>query len=225
MASRALILGATGLVGSSCLQELLEQESYILVRALLRKPLNISNNKLEVHVIDFDDMEKHASLFADVDVVFCCLGTTLKQAGSVEAFKRVDYDYCLQAANLAKAGGVKHFLIVTAVNANAGSFAYYSKIKGQLQKDLIELDFEHLSIFQPSLLLGERESFRIGEGLFGKASGLMNKLIPASMNAYKAIPAEVVGRSMAVLAANESSQSSEKVKYYRYDDMFHLLNH
>lgn len=224
MALRALILGATGLVGSNCLQELLEQQSCTLVRALLRKPIANSNKKLEVHVIDFDDMEKHASLFVDVDVVFCCLGTTLKQAGSVEAFKRVDYDYCLQAAKLAKASGVKHFVIVTAVNANSKSVAYYSKIKGQLQKALIDLDFDCLSIFQPSLLLGERESFRFGEGLFGKASGLMNKLIPASMNAYKAIPAEVVGRSMAVLVANESSQSSEKINYYRYDDMFHLLN-
>lgn len=227
MTQSALIVGATGLVGSHCLQKLLSLNEFQKVKVLVRKPLKLSlpdekQKKLEEHVINFDELDSSSSLF-NVDVVFCCLGTTLKQAGSVEAFKKVDYDYCLKVAELAKAKDVKHFLIITAINASSSSFTYYSKTKGLLQEALINLNFDKLSIFQPSLLLGERDSFRFGEAIFAKASGIMNRFLPSPMNAYKAIPGEVVGHSMAILGSDEKFQKNGKLAYYRYNDMFNLI--
>lgn len=229
MPRSALIVGATGLVGSHCLQALLNLDSYQSVHVLARRELKLNltskqQEKLKVHLVDFDVLDAAELLFA-VDDVFCCLGTTLKQAGSVEAFKKVDYDYCLKTAQLAAKHQVKHFLIVTAVNAKSNSLAYYSKTKGQLQNELKKLNFKQLSIFQPSLLLGERNEFRLGESLFGKTAGFFNAVLPKKMSAYKAIEGEVVGKAMAKLASNSDLQkSTSKIQFYYYDDMQRLAN-
>jgi uncharacterized protein YbjT (DUF2867 family) len=223
----ALIVGATGLVGSHCLKTLLSLEKYKTVHVLVRRELTLDltakeKNKINVHLVDFDNLDAVDFLFT-VDDVFCCLGTTLKQAGSVAAFKKVDYDYCLKTAQLAAENSVKHFLIVTAVNAKAHSLAYYSKIKGQLQNELKDLNLKQISIFQPSLLLGERKEFRLGELLFGKAAGGFNRLLPKKMSAFKAIEGSVVGKSMAILASNDKfRKSASSREFYYYDDMQRL---
>lgn len=230
MKRTALIVGATGLVGSNCLKTLLTLDAYEQVHVLARRELNLELNskeqeKLKIHLVNFDQLEAAEIVFA-VDDVFCCLGTTLKQAGSIEAFKKVDYDYCLKAAQLAAKHSVKHFLIVTAVNANAKSLTYYSSTKGKLQSALIALNFTNLSIFQPSLLLGERKDFRLMESLSAKGAWAFNQLLPKKLNKYKAIKGEVVGESMAMLAANFQKQkkSNNTVEFYYYDDMQHLIN-
>lgn len=224
MTRRALIVGATGLVGSHCLQALLDSDVYhevvVLVRRNFKPELTQKQQqKLQVHIVDFDKLEKYTDLFA-VDDVFCCLGTTLKQAGSIAAFKKVDYDYCLAIAQLAAKKNVEHFLIVTAVNAKENSLAYYSSTKGRLQKQIQLLGFKRLSIFQPSLLLGERKDFRLMEGMWGKTAKVMNKLLPEKMSAFKAIDGKVVGQAMVALATNTSLSKSDKgVDFYHYDDM------
>ena len=216
-----LIAGATGLVGKHCLEALLELNAHENIHLLLRRPLDNHDYPSHVHshVIDFENMDKYAELFREMDQVICCLGTTLKQAGSISAFQKVDYDYCYQLACLAKDAGVPHFLIVTAVNANAGSLAYYSKTKGRLQVELGKLGFKRLSIFQPSLLLGEREQFRFGEGVFGRLSVAMNALLPRKMSAYKAIEGKVVGEAMAKLAADEKLTKDNGAQYYQYEQI------
>ncbi len=222
MPKKVLLLGATGLVGGHCLNALLENRHLDHVHVLARKNLAIKSDKLVLHCIDFDEMESCQTLFS-VDAVICCLGTTLKQAGSIAAFRKVDYDYCLASAQLAKKAGVKHFLIVTAINSNAKSFAYYSKIKGQLQNELKALAFERLSIFQPSLLLGERNEFRAGESLAAKTSALMNALLPERMSAYKAIEGKTVGRAMAHLALEPSRfRATTAVTFYHYRQICEL---
>lgn len=224
MKRTALIVGATGLVGSHCLRALLTSENYQKVHVLVRREFKLplserQQQKMQVHVVNFDKLENSAELFA-VDDVFCCLGTTLKQAGSIEAFKKVDYDYCLKTAQLATEKNVAHFLIVTAVNAKANSLAYYSRTKGELQKQLTLLNFKQLSIFQPSLLLGERKDFRLLEGVWGKSAIVMNNLLPKKMSAFKAIDGKVVGQAMVAVASNKNLQKSDKgVDFYHYDDM------
>lgn len=217
------MVGATGLVGKHCLETLIELNVHQDIHILSRRSIDLDipashKNRVHVHIVDFDHLNNYISLF-NVDECICCLGTTLKQAGSLAAFQKVDYDYCYQFACLAKEAGVSHFLIVTAVNANAKSLAYYSKTKGRLQNELKALGFCKLSIFQPSLLLGEREQFRLGEALFGRFSGLMNLFIPQKMSAYQAIQGKVVGQAMAQLAANPTQTQTERTQFYHYDEM------
>jgi len=224
MARSALIVGATGLVGSHCLKTLLQLDVYESIHVLARRELNLKltskeQKKLHVHLVDLDNLDNVTRLF-NVNDVCCCLGTNLKQAGSVEAFKKVDFDYCLKTSELSKQHQVEHLLIVTAVNAKSSSLAYYSKIKGQLQNELKALELNQLSIFQPSLLLGERNEFRLGESLFGKAAGAFNLFLPKKMSSFKAIEGQVVGKAMAILASDQSfKKSQEKVNFYYYDDM------
>ena len=120
MTRKALLLGATGLVGNDCLANLLESDEYEQVRVLCRRPLSIEHPKLDVHVVDLDQMEA-CQAYLQVDDVFCCLGTTMKKAGSRQAFRHVDHDLVVLAGQMALRAGVQRFLVVSAVNAKARS--------------------------------------------------------------------------------------------------------
>ena len=162
MTRKALLLGATGLVGQDCLANLLESDEYDQVRVLCRRPLSVEHPKLDVQVIDLDDMQACQSSF-QVDDVFCCLGTTMKKAGSRQAFRHVDHDLVVLAGQMALRAGVQRFLVVSAVNANARSPFFYSRVKGQMERALIKLELPLLAILQPSLLRGQREARRPAE--------------------------------------------------------------
>ncbi len=226
----ALLVGASGLVGGHCLEKLLSLDVYSKVHVLARSPLDTDHysakalEKFELHLVDFDNLEA-ASIIFSVDDVFCCLGTTLKKAGSISAFKKVDYDYCLKVAEMAKDKNVGHFLIVTAVNASENALAYYSRTKGQLEVALKELEFNCLSIFHPSLLLGERSEHRLIESVGGKLAKGFNRLLPSRMTSFKAIEGEAVGKAMAVLASDQGLRKSEhRIEYYRYNDIQSLAS-
>lgn len=162
MTRKALLLGATGLVGQDCLANLLESDEYDQVRVLCRRPLSIEHPKLDVQVIDLAEMQACQSSF-QVDDVFCCLGTTMKKAGSRQAFRHVDHDLVVLAGQMALRAGVQRFLVVSAVNANARSPFFYSRVKGQMERALIKLELPLLAILQPSLLRGQREDRRPAE--------------------------------------------------------------
>ncbi len=158
---RVLLLGATGLVGRHCLQMLLRDDGVAHVRALVRRPpegLALSP-KLETVVCDFEQMGTHPEWFA-VDEVFCALGTTIAAAGSQSAFRRVDFDYPLTAAQLARRQGARHYLLVSALGANAQSLVFYNRVKGELENELRALQFPALTIARPSMLMGERKERR-----------------------------------------------------------------
>lgn len=158
----ALLVGATGLVGQQCLQLLVDDPAVGLVRALVRRPLPALNPKVQVCVADFDRLEDHADWLA-VNWVFCALGTTIAKAGSQSAFRRVDFDYPLQVAQLARAQGARHFLLVSALGANARSRVFYNRVKGELEEAIMALGFESVTFAQPSLLAGDRAEVRLGE--------------------------------------------------------------
>lgn len=198
----ALLAGASGLVGNELLHILLDSPNYSQVKILVRRPLDIAHEKLEQVVTDFDKLDHYSKHFA-VDDVYCCLGTTIKKAGSQDAFKKVDYEYPLKMAELAKSQQVKNFLIITALGADADSKVFYSRTKGQLQVRLKKIGLTALHIFQPSLLLGERQEFRLGEKAATVLSPAISKLLKGKMKKYKPVEARDVALVMYEVAQIE----------------------
>ena len=159
----ALLAGATGLVGGHVLRLLLADESYQKITVLSRRGLPVTSPKLQQRLIDFDHL-------ADLDVprvddVFCCLGTTIKKAGSQEAFRKVDFGYVDALARVAARAGAKQFLLVSAIGANAKSRVFYSRVKGETEAAVQAVGFAGTHIFRPSMLLGDRAESRILERL------------------------------------------------------------
>jgi uncharacterized protein YbjT (DUF2867 family) len=190
----ALIVGATGLIGGHLTRKILNHPSYAKVKVLVRKSLDFQHPKLEQIIVDFDKPD--ASVVV-ADDVFCCLGTTMKQAGSKEAFYKVDFTYPLEIAKAALQNRAKQYLIVTAMGADAKSMFYYNRVKGEIEKALTNLNYPTLLIFRPSLLLGERKESRAGEGFATIIMKTFDFLIPAK---YKAVKGETVAEAMLAMA-------------------------
>ena len=169
---RALLVGASGLVGREMLKLLVDEPACTRVIVLARRPLPSPPAKVEAHVVDFDHLEAAASL-VDADAVFCALGTTMRQAGSQERFRRVDYGYALAVARLARERGARQFLLVSALGADARSRIFYNRVKGELEEAVLALGYPGVTIVRPSLLLGEREEFRLGERIFAHLGWLV----------------------------------------------------
>lgn len=195
MTRSALLLGASGLVGNECLKILLENDSYEEIHALVRKPLVLDHPKLVQHRINFEELPEEGRYWASV-AVFCCLGTTIKKAGSQAAFRRVDHDYPLAVARRAASHGAAAFVLVSAVGANASSSIFYNRIKGETERDLESLTLNRLVILRPSLILGERVESRPGEKF---ASALMTPLaglMVGPLRRYRPIQARTIARAM-----------------------------
>ncbi len=198
---KALIIGATGLVGNELLHRLLDSDVYVGVTALVRRPTGLSHPKLIERIIDFDEMELAADEFKVQDL-FCCLGTTIKKAGSKEAFRKVDYDYPLKAAELAKARGASQYIVVSAIGADPETKVFYSRVKGELESALITLQFDSLHLVHPSLLLGKRNEFRTAEALSGYLSPVFSPLLRGRLAKFKPIKAEDVAAAMLQIAVD-----------------------
>ena len=195
MKKTALLVGATGLVGSELLNLLVNDDNFSTITALTRKPLNIKNTKVNEVLVDFNTLENHSESIK-ADVVFCCLGTTIKTAGSKDAFKKVDYEYPLKIAKIAKQNGANTYNIITALGADKNSVFFYNKVKGEIQEALQNLGFEQLNIIQPSLLLGEREEKRMSEGIGQKLAPIFNNLMIGGLKKYRAIDGRQVAKAM-----------------------------
>ena len=178
MTRRVLLAGATGLVGRECLTLLTADPAVVEVVALVRRPpeaVAVHHRKLRFEQVDFEQLGLHRRLL-QVDQVICALGTTIRKAGSREAFRRVDFDYPLAIARLARQQGARHFLLVSAAGASSASRVFYSRVKGELEEAIATLGYPSLTIVRPSLLLGDRDEFRLGEEV-GKRLGW---LVPAA---------------------------------------------
>jgi len=191
--SAILLFGATGLVGSATLRRLLADDAFTRVVTLTRRPIQGgARPKLEARVGDLEALDTVADAFA-VDAVICALGTTIRQAGSRERFRAVDHDIPLSAARLAKAHGAGHFLYVSSLGADPRSRNFYLRAKGDLEEALRGVGFSRLTIVRPSLLLGDRQEFRLGERL-----AQLVAFIP--MGRYTAIRADDVAAALVRLA-------------------------
>jgi uncharacterized protein YbjT (DUF2867 family) len=193
-----LLLGATGLVGSHCLRLLASDPTFSRVIVLTRRPLAVEQTfgTVEPHVVDFDRLAAHSSLFR-VDQIMCALGTTIRQAGSQERFRLVDYEYPLAAARLGLAQGATHYLLVSSIGANERSRAFYTRVKGELEAAVLALQYRKVTIARPSLLLGPRAEYRLGEQVAKRFAFLM----PGN---YKPVAAHAVA-AVLVRAAKEDA--------------------
>jgi uncharacterized protein YbjT (DUF2867 family) len=196
----AIVIGATGVVGRALVDQLAAADHIGKVVSLTRRAVSHDNVKVDNHVVDFEQLHKHRELFQG-DCLFSCLGTTRKQAGSIAAQRRVDLDYQLSAAQLAAEQGVKHYLLVSSSGANARSFSPYLKMKGELEQAVLGLSFERISLFRPSLLLGERSDSRVGEKLASQVLPGLCKL--PGLAAYRPIRGDLVAAKMVEVSAEE----------------------
>lgn len=189
----ALIAGGTGLVGAALLRHLLDHPDYSRVTALVRRPLGLHHPKLAERVVNFDQLAP--DLF-QADDLFCCLGTTMRKAGSQEAFAQVDLAYPLALAHRAKAAGVQQYLIVTSIGASAKSPFFYNRVKGQVEEALRAMEFPALHIFRPSLLLGARAERRPGEALGALIGTAITPAMVGPLRRYRPIPGSHVAKAM-----------------------------
>ncbi|WP_150272146.1 oxidoreductase [Paenibacillus tepidiphilus] len=199
MTKIAVVLGATGLVGKAVTGDLLAGD-WTEVRVLVRRPLPLEHPKLKQVLVDWERIDQYREEFMGAAAVFCCLGTTIKQAGSQAAFERVDLEYPLAAARLAKECGVKQFLAVSSMGANAKSRNFYSRTKGKAEEGLIAVQFHGLHLFRPSLLLGERTEFRLGERVAAVVMKALDFAMVGKAAKYRAIPGAKVARAMVNIA-------------------------
>lgn len=215
---KAIVFGASGFIGSHLLIELLSDPDYEQVTAVVRKPLSVTHPKLQTLIGDFRTLP---SLKAQIqgDEVFIALGTTKKHTPVRAEYYQVDHDYPVLAAQLAKENGAKSVFIVTAIGANADSHIFYVKTKGETERDICALDFAHTHIFQPSMIVGERQEKRSMERTLIHAWGFIDHVLVGGLNRYRGIDGKDVAKAMLQAAR----QQTEKVKIYRWREMQALL--
>jgi uncharacterized protein YbjT (DUF2867 family) len=199
---KALIVGSTGLIGGFCLQVLLNDPNYSEVTALVRKPFIKTHRKLKTIITNFSNLEQELSKIQAHDV-YCCLGTTIKKAGSQEAFKQVDFSLVLTVADLMRKQGVEQFIVVSSMGADPNSKVFYSRVKGEMEQALQQLDYPCLRIIRPSLLLGQRDEFRLGEKIGTWLTPVLKPLMMGSLRKYRPVQAESVALFMVKMALEE----------------------
>ena len=195
----ALIIGSTGLIGSQLLKILLESAEYEKVITFVKRDSGIQHPKLEQHIIDFDKPENYQNLVVGDDF-FCTIGTTIKNAGSQEAFRKVDFEYPKKFATIALQNNVKEFLLISSLDALSTSSNFYLKTKGEIEDFLKKCSFESTIILRPSLLLGNRTEFRLGEKIGAFFMQLFSFIFVGNIKKYKPIQSEDVAKAMFSIA-------------------------
>lgn len=215
----ALIFGASGLVGGYCLDLLLAHAAYRRVVAFVRTPVKKEHEKLEQIKVDFDHPENFNHHIKGDDI-FLCLGTTMAKAGSRKSFYKVDFTYNYQSAKAAAQNGVNQLFLVSAVGADADSIFYYSEVKGELEEAIKKLPFWAIHIFQPSVLLGERNENRWGEEIAGKLGKVIDRITGGLLSKYRPVEADVVAQAM----VNAAQKLSKGIHIYPSHYLQELAN-
>ena len=224
MSKTAIVIGATGVVGKALVLKLCQSAHIVKVVAITRSAVVFKHDKLVNEIINFNDIEQYSELFVG-DLFFSCLGTTLKQVGSIEAQRVVDVDYQYKAAVIASNNKIPHYLLVSSYNANENSSSSYLKMKGDLECSVKALNFKRISIFQPSLLVGNRADTRTGETI-GKYLLSAICLLPP-LAKFKPIKGSEVANKMVLvsdsLADNKGTTQNDNkttaVEYYTLDEI------
>jgi uncharacterized protein YbjT (DUF2867 family) len=191
----AIVAGATGMVGGLLLNTLLEAPDYARVYALTRRPLGREHPRLANRVVVFERMAEQLKGQVARDA-YCCIGTTIKDAGSEEAFRATDIDAVVLFAQAARAMQVKRFIVVSSVGADSASKKFYLRTKGEMEEAITAAGFPSVDILQPSLLLGPRKQFRPAEFAASLLAPVVNPFLSGAREQYRAIPAQVVAKAM-----------------------------
>ncbi len=213
MDNTAIVVGATGLVGSALVDQLSRAAHIDRVVTLTRRGVAHELPKVVNRVVDFEHLERDAAAFQG-RYLFCCLGTTLRKAGSIEAQRVVDLEYPYQAALLASRAGVRHFLLVSSSFADAQSKRPYLQMKGELEQRVLALPFERVSIFQPSVLLGPRPEGRPAEALAAAVLNLASRL--PRLRRYRPIRGDEVAEKMVQVSA----RVGPRIERFALDEVF-----
>lgn len=215
---KVILYGASGLVGSYILENLLNNSQYQEIVIVVRKDLKIHHPKLKTVIGDIHLLTDLVQGIA-VDEIFIALGTTQKKTPDKNDYYEIDHDYPVLAAKLARENGAKSVFLVSAVGANSKSAVFYVKMKGETEEDLINLNFEHTYIFRPSMILGNREENRPFEKVFKVIWKMINPVFIGSLNKYKGIEARDIANAM----VNAANQLNAKVKVLHWKEMKALL--
>ena len=200
----AIIAGASGLVGSCLLNLLLSDRTYRSVIVLTRKSLKKSHPRLKEIVVSFDQLDDVQNELC-ADHIYCCLGTTMKKAGSREAFRKVDYQYPLKLARVTKHQGASYFLLISSLGADKNSMIFYSRTKGDIEESVARLNFSSYGIFRPSLILGNRNERRMGEEISKFIVRISQFLLVGPLKKYRGVQAESIARAMVFYAKDDES--------------------
>lgn len=211
---RVLLAGASGLVGGEVRRQLLASPDAPTVVSLLRRPRQAQPPRDLAWVADLADpgrdgalADELRALAGDVDACVCCLGTTIRQAGSREAFLAVDRDLVIRIATIARALGASRLVLVSSVGASAQSGNFYLRVKGETERAVCELGFERVDLLRPGLLLGERSEHRPAEAWGQRFAPLTNALMRGPLRRYRAIAAAgVAAAAVAVLSQGEGGR-------------------
>ena len=194
----ATLIGATGLIGNYLLEELLKDDPYHTVRILIRRPLELTHSKLEKKLVNFDDKESFSLALEGSNVVFCSIGTTRKKVkGDKTAYRKVDYDIPVNAARFCKMNGCEIFVLVSSVGADSKSNNFYLKLKGEVEDAVKAVGLKSVHIVRPSVLLGDRKEFRLGEKI-GK--GIMKIFSFVTPSRYKPVHGSDVAKAMVAVS-------------------------
>jgi uncharacterized protein YbjT (DUF2867 family) len=210
--SKSMVIGSTGLVGKSLVTHLVEVG--VPVKALVRSKESSSNVLLDYTTVNFDDLNLSIETLSEIKDLYICLGTTIKKAGSKEAFQKVDIKYCYDIAKEARKGGVRNISIITSVGSDSSSSNFYLRSKGEIEEKVAQLDFDSISIHRPGLLIGSRNEVRSSELIGQKIYPLLiNPLLMGRLRKYRCIKNDALAKAMINL-----SGSREGVNYYYFDD-------
>jgi uncharacterized protein YbjT (DUF2867 family) len=217
VANKAVLAGASGLIGSKLLDVLLNHDYYDEVIILVRNELPLKHTKLVQIKLDFEDLEKHA-LSITGHAVFCCLGSTRKKTPDLRDYRKVDHDYPLQLAQIASKNSVQQYHLVSALGANAKSANFYTKMKGETERDIMKAGLPSLHIYRAALLTGDRKEPRAGEHIFTLIMKVINPILIGPLKKYQSIPAANVARAM----FNQSMKHQEGIFIYPSDEIKNL---
>ena len=195
MSYKAVIAGASGLIGSCLLELLLASPQYDEVVVLVRKQLPVAHKKLLQVTVDFDHLEDHQALITG-HALFCCLGSTRKKTPDLAQYRKIDYDYPLQLAQIAVENRVMHYHLVSALGADPNSSNFYSRMKGEIEAAVMKAGVKCLHIYEPSILTGNRQESRPMERFAISLINAINPLLIGSLKKYRSIPAATVARAM-----------------------------
>ena len=202
----ALLFGASGLVGSHVLNQLISNNSYSKIKLFVRTTINISDPKIEIIQTDFKNLENHREDIKGDDCFFC-IGTTKKNSPDKNEYKRVELEVPKQVAQIAKSNSVNSFVFISSGYADPKSSGDYLKFKGEVEEELKRLNFQKLGIMRPSFLLGDRKEKRIGEKIGIFVFKLLSPLFLGPLKKMKPIHSATVAKAMIAITQNDSSQT------------------